>query len=103
MRYLNQETIQETSKFFKTIGDATRLKILLALSETEMNVSAITEYLEMEQSAVSHQLKLLRENHLVKSRKEGKTVVYSLDDNHVKSILSQTIDHMNHINQEKKN
>lgn len=103
MRYLNQETIQETSKFFKTIGDATRLKILLALSETEMNVSAITEYLEMEQSAVSHQLKLLRENHLVKSRKEGKTVVYSLDDNHVKSILSQTIDHMSHINQEKKN
>ncbi|WP_326716417.1 ArsR/SmtB family transcription factor [Vagococcus jeotgali] len=103
MRYLNQETIQETSKLFKTIGDATRLKILLALSETEMNVSAITEYLEMEQSAVSHQLKLLRENHLVKSRKEGKTVVYSLDDNHVKSILSQIIDHMNHINQEKKN
>lgn len=100
MKELNPEAIQQTSRFFKTIGDPTRLKILLALSENEMNVGSITEYLEMEQSAVSHQLKLLRENHLVKSRKEGKSVVYCLDDKHVKSILSQTIDHMDHINHE---
>ena len=100
MKELNSEAIQQTSRFFKTIGDPTRLKILLALSENEMNVGSITECLEMEQSAVSHQLKLLRENHLVKSRKEGKSVVYCLDDKHVKSILSQTIDHMDHINHE---
>ncbi|MCI0129955.1 metalloregulator ArsR/SmtB family transcription factor [Vagococcus sp. CY53-2] len=98
MKELNPQTIQQTSRFFKTIGDSTRLKILVALSEKEMNVSSITEFLDMEQSAVSHQLKLLRENHLVKSRKEGKSVVYCLDDKHVKSILTQTFDHMNHIN-----
>lgn len=100
MKELNSEAILQTSRFFKTIGDPTRLKILLALSEKEMNVGSMTDLLGMEQSAVSHQLKLLRENHLVKSRKEGKSVVYCLDDKHVKSILSQTIDHMNHINHE---
>ncbi|MGO3732864.1 MAG: ArsR/SmtB family transcription factor [Vagococcus sp.] len=94
----SEHSISKVSKFFKSISDPTRLKILLALSEEELNVSAITEKLEMEQSAISHQLKLLRENHIVKSRKEGKTVVYSLDDYHVKEILATTFKHMEHSN-----
>lgn len=94
---VREEDIQKVSKFFKNISDPTRLRILLALSNEEMNVSTITQKLEMEQSAISHQLKLLRENHLVKSRKEGKTVVYSLDDQHVVDILTETFVHMNHV------
>ena len=93
----SEEHIQKVSRFFKSISDPTRLKILIALSEGEMNVSTIVQKLEMEQSAVSHQLKQLRENHLVKSRKEGKSVVYSLDDQHVLDILSKTFIHMGHV------
>ncbi|MBO0420860.1 ArsR/SmtB family transcription factor [Vagococcus fluvialis] len=94
---VTEENILKVSKFFKSISDPTRLRILLALSEKEMNVSSITELLEMEQSAVSHQLKALRENRLVKSRKEGKSVVYSLDDQHVVDILTETFVHMSHV------
>jgi DNA-binding transcriptional ArsR family regulator len=94
---VTEENILKVSKFFKGISDPTRLRILLALSEKEMNVSSITELLEMEQSAVSHQLKALRENRLVKSRKEGKSVVYSLDDQHVVDILTETFVHMSHV------
>lgn len=94
---VTEDNIQQVSKFFKSISDPTRLRILLALSEQEMNVSSITEKLGMEQSAVSHQLKSLRENRLVKSRKEGKSVVYSLDDQHVVDILEETFIHMSHV------
>ncbi|MFC6346324.1 ArsR/SmtB family transcription factor [Vagococcus carniphilus] len=94
---VTEENIQKVSKFFKSISDPTRLRILLALSEEEMNVTMITQKLGMEQSAISHQLKLLRENYLVKSRKEGKTVVYSLDDQHVTDILIETFLHMRHV------
>lgn len=94
---VTEENILKVSKFFKSISDPTRLRILLALSEKEMNVSSITELLGMEQSAVSHQLKALRENRLVKSRKEGKSVVYSLDDQHVVDILTETFVHMSHV------
>lgn len=94
---VTEENILKVSKFFKSISDPTRLRILLALSEQEMNVSSITQKLDMEQSAVSHQLKALRENRLVKSRKEGKSVVYSLDDQHVVDILTETFVHMSHV------
>lgn len=97
LEHVNEESIQKVSKFFKSISDPTRLRILIALSEEELNVSSITEKLEMEQSAISHQLKQLRENRLVKSRKEGKSVVYSLDDQHVTDILAKTFLHMNHV------
>ena len=97
LKNVNEENILKVSKFFKSISDPTRLRILIALSEEEMNVSTITQKLEMEQSAISHQLKLLRENHLVKSRKEGKSVVYSLDDQHVTDILNETFLHMSHV------
>lgn len=94
---VTDENILRVSRFYKSISDPTRLKILLALSEEELNVTSITNKLGMEQSAISHQLKLLRENYLVKSRKEGKTVVYSLDDHHVTEILSETFLHLSHI------
>ena len=92
----NEEMIQEVSQIFKALSDPTRLKILVALSQSELNVGAIVEKIGLEQSAVSHQLKLLRLNHLVKFRKEGKTVFYSVDDEHVVDILDQTIKHIKH-------
>ncbi|MGY3749516.1 ArsR/SmtB family transcription factor [Vagococcus acidifermentans] len=93
---VTEEDVYQVSQFFKTLSEPTRLNILLALSTGELNVGAIAEQLHMEQSAISHQLKLLRLNHLVKSRKEGKTVFYSLDDQHVVDILSKTFHHLSH-------
>lgn len=90
------EMIQEVSEIYKALSDPTRLKILVALSQSELNVGALVEKVGLEQSAVSHQLKILRLNHLVKFRKEGKTVFYSLDDEHVVSILAQTFKHVSH-------
>lgn len=88
--------VEKVSQLFKVLSDPTRLKILNALSEGELNVTAIGQELAMEQSAVSHQLKLLRENRVVKSRREGKTILYSLDDEHVIDILQQTFEHIHH-------
>lgn len=94
--HLSTEQIKKVSLFFKAISDPTRLKILLVLSRSEESVGKIAEKIEMEQSAVSHQLRLLRTNRLVKSRKSGKEVFYSLDDEHVVDILDQTIRHVAH-------
>ncbi len=88
--------IEKVSQLFKVLGDPTRLKILLSLKEGERNVTAIAQAVAMEQSAVSHQLKLLRENRVVKSRREGKTILYSLDDDHVIDILQETFEHIQH-------
>ncbi|MGX7014375.1 ArsR/SmtB family transcription factor [Vagococcus silagei] len=93
---INDEELKEVSQFYKALSDPTRLKILINLMEEELNVSTLVERLNMEQSAVSHQLKLLRTNRLVKTRREGKGVYYSLDDQHVSDILKQTITHMTH-------
>lgn len=90
------ELVTDVSKLFKAIGDPTRLKILIALTHSELNVSAISEKLKLEQSAVSHQLKVLRNNHVVGYRKEGKTVYYFLDDQHVLDILVKTFKHVEH-------
>lgn len=90
------EEITKVSQLFKVLSDPNRLRILSYLSEGEQNVTAISETLAMEQSAVSHQLKLLRERHVVKSRREGKTIYYSLDDHHVIDILNQTFNHIKH-------
>lgn len=92
-----QETeIQAVSQLFKVLSDPTRLRILLYLKQGERNVSSISENLAMEQSAVSHQLKLLRDNRLVKARRDGKAMLYSLDDHHVLDILDQTFRHVSH-------
>lgn len=88
--------VEKVSQLFKVLSDPTRLNILLYLKDGEKNVTSISQSVQMEQSAVSHQLRLLRENHVVKSRREGKTILYSLDDFHVLDILEQTIKHVEH-------
>ncbi len=83
-------------ELFKSFGDPTRLKIMFALSKDEMCVCDIAALLEMSQSAISHQLRVLRNVRLVKNRKEGKIVYYSLDDDHVFTMLKQGIEHIDH-------
>ena len=82
---------------FKIISDPTRISILFLLQQQELSVGAITISLEMEQSAISHQLRTLKEARLVKARREGKTIFYSLDDIHVFSILEQVLTHVKEI------
>lgn len=84
----------DLSELFKVFGDSTRIKILWALDESEMCVCDIAYLLNMTQSAISHQLRVLKEARLVKYRKEGKVVYYSLDDEHVKQIFDQGITHI---------
>ena len=93
---LQQEVIQELAEFFKIFGDATRIRILQTLLEGERNVGDLADVLEMSQSAVSHHLRVLRQNDLVKYRKEGKTVFYSLDDEHIRMVLEQGMTHLRH-------
>ena len=85
---------QALAAFFKAFGDSTRLLILHALSRGECCVSELASSLDMTQSAVSHQLQLLRQNRLVKYRREGKQIYYSLDDDHVYAILAAGIEHI---------
>ncbi len=80
--------------FFKVFGDETRLKILSALSLSEMCVCDIASMLGMNQSAISHQLKILKQEYLVKYRKDGKVVYYSLQDNHIKDIFNIGTEHV---------
>ena len=93
---LQMEFVQEMAEFFKIFGDGTRIRVLQTLMEGEKNVGALAEVLEMSQSAVSHQLRVLRQNDLVKYRKEGKVVFYSLDDEHVENVLQQGMAHLRH-------
>ena len=90
------DIVYKAGDFFKVIGDKTRIKILLALFESELCVCDISVILEMSQSAISHQLRVLKQSGLVKNRKDGKIVYYSLDDDHVKNILDQGIEHIVH-------
>lgn len=94
----DDEILSEAANFFKVFGDKTRIKILSALLDSEMCVCDIACLLEMSQSAISHQLRVLKSNNLVKNRKEGKVVYYSLEDEHVKAILDQGIVHIRHKN-----
>ncbi|MDD6263084.1 MAG: metalloregulator ArsR/SmtB family transcription factor [Clostridiales bacterium] len=80
--------------FFKIFGDTTRIKILYSLFESELCVCAIAELLKMEQSAISHQLRILKNAKLVKSRRDGKTNIYSLADDHVRLIIGQGFEHL---------
>ncbi len=94
---INDELIYEVADFFKVFGDSSRLKLLGLLLQSEMCVTDIAEKLDMSQSAVSHQLRVLRQSRLVKYRREGKTVFYSLDDEHVEDILKEGIAHIIHL------
>lgn len=93
---LENEFLLELADFFKIFGDGTRIRILQLLLAGEKNVGELAEALDMSQSAVSHQLRILRQNDLVKYRKEGKTVFYSLDDEHVRVVLEQGMTHIRH-------
>lgn len=88
------DTIYNLSQFFKVFGDPTRLKIIQSLSLAELCVCDISALLGLNQSTVSHQLKTLKLNRLVKIRREGKVVYYSLDDEHINQILNQGLSHI---------
>ena len=89
-----ESELYELADLFKVFGDSTRIKILYVLYENEMCVFDIAKILNMTQSAISHQIRVLKQNRLVKYRKEGKTVLYTLADEHVFTILSQGIEHV---------
>lgn len=90
---LNPDILEQVSTIFKTLSDPTRIRILHLLSEEECSVTHISEVLGLSQSAVSHQLSLLRNLRLVKFRREANTVYYSCDDEHVISLLTQAVEH----------
>ena len=90
----DESRLSELSDFFRIFGDQTRLRILYALAKTELCVCDLAKLLGASQSAVSHQLQVLRSHRLVKYRREGKTVFYSLDDGHIFSILDIGIKHL---------
>lgn len=91
------DTAQHLADLFKTLGDPTRIKILSLLTKTEeMRVYDIADSLTMGQSAISHQLRVLRSARLVKFRRDGKEVLYSIDDDHVMKLLGQGLEHVQH-------
>lgn len=90
----HEEQLYDLAELFKIFGDTTRIRILYALFESEMCVCDIAELLGMSQSAISHQLRLLKQVKLVRNRREGKTVYYALADEHVRTIIHQGMDHI---------
>lgn len=90
----DDEYLYDLAELFKVFGDSTRIKILYALFESELCVGDLAAVLEMNQSAVSHQLRILKDAKLVKFRREGKSIFYALDDDHVRTILSMGMDHV---------
>lgn len=93
---LEDDTYKKIAELFKVFGDYTRIKIIYALLKKELCVCDIAELLEMSQSSISHQLRVLKAARLVKFRREGKVVYYSLDDEHIKSIFSAGLSHVGH-------
>lgn len=90
----DEEELYELAELFKVFGDSTRIRILFVLFEQEVCVCDLAQALNMTQSAISHQLRILKQNKLVKSRREGKSVFYSLADGHVRTIIAQGIEHI---------
>lgn len=95
-KMLDNEFITEISTFFKILGDNTRVKIFFALDYNEMCVCDIANVLNMTKSSISHQLSYLKDLNIVKSKKSGKEVYYSLDDEHVKEVFEVAISHIEH-------
>ncbi len=91
---IDEEELLELAELFKMFADSTRIKILYDLFDGEKNVTEICSDIEMNQSAVSHQLKLLKTSKLIKARREGKAVIYSLADEHVKTIIAMGKEHI---------
>lgn len=89
-----EETLYDLAELFKVFGDSTRIKIIWALFQEEMCVCDIADLLNMTQSAISHQLRVLKQARLVKRRREGKNIFYSLDDKHIEEIFNQGLKHI---------
>lgn len=89
-----EDDLYDLAELFKVFGDSTRIRILFVLFEEEVCVCDLAEALHMTQSAISHQLKILKQNKLVKGRREGKSVIYSLADDHVRTIIAQGLEHI---------
>ena len=89
-----EEQLYDLAELFKVFGDSTRIRILYELFSGEKCVSDIAEDLQMTQSAISHQLRVLKSSFLVRSRRDGKTVFYALDDDHVRSIIEMGVEHI---------
>ncbi|WP_352402823.1 metalloregulator ArsR/SmtB family transcription factor [Pyramidobacter sp.] len=92
----DEEKLRKLAEFFKIFGDPTRMRILCALKASELCVYDLTRLMGVSQPAVSHQLGLLRAAHAVRARREGKTVYYSLDDEHVSALLRVGLEHIGH-------
>lgn len=95
LTHMPQETqLYDLAELFKVFGDTTRIKILYVLFQAEMCVCDIAQLLNMSQSAISHQLRVLKNTGLVKARRDGKTIFYSLADSHVRTIIDQGFEHI---------
>ena len=93
-KFPDEDLLFDIAENFKVFGDSTRIRILFVLFEAEVCVCDLAEALHMTQSAISHQLRILKQNKLVKSRREGKSVFYSLADGHVRTIIAQGQEHI---------
>ena len=91
----NEQDLQTMCSIFKVLSEPSRMKIILALAEGEMCVYHITQAVQGQQSAVSHQLRILRDNKILKSRRDGKNILYSISDNHVEKIIEMSKAHLN--------
>ncbi len=94
----SDESLLQLAELYKAMGDGTRIRIISALVQSELCVCDLATLLQMSQSAISHQLRVLRHTRLVRYRKAGKVVYYSLDDDHIKMLYSQGLDHVLHEN-----
>ena len=90
----DEDELYDLAELFKVFGDSTRIRILFVLFESEVCVCDLAEALSMTQSAISHQLRILKQNKLVKNRREGKSIFYSLADEHVRTIIAQGMEHI---------
>lgn len=90
----DEDMLCDVAELFKIFADSTRIKILYALFGAELSVTEISEKVEMNQSAVSHQLRVLKQSHLIKVRRDGKNMIYSLADGHVRTILTMGMEHI---------
>lgn len=91
---MTEKEIQEAAELFKMFADPTRVKIMLCLFDGEYNVGDIVSHVGVSQTAISHQLRALKQKHLVKCRREGKNMIYSIADEHVKTIINTAAEHI---------
>mgnify|MGYP001940065824 FL=1 len=98
-KHTDVDTLSKVTEIFKALSDLNRLRIMELLEFGEASVGHISQTLNMSQSNVSHQLKLLKSTHLVKSKRQGQSMIYSLDDKHVSTLLKQAIHHASHPNE----